>query len=348
MHLQLERWASPVSPLLLVTDDEGTLRALEFADREDRMHRLLRQHYGDYTLQEGAAPISLIRILKAYFAGRVDSLAEVPTATGGTPFQREVWKALRAIPAGATMSYGQLAANLGTAGASRAVGAAMEPIPSALSYPAIASSAPTAASPATPAASPASNGSSITKAASPPPPPARQPPNPSSERMVKSYWRISRLPLGERRVVPEGRQNLAGGVSHRNNVPLNARPGRGGRRMKVRLNGGFPVNNPIPSPLFTSLESCPGRTSEISRGSIPPCGKPPRKPPTNACFPAGPKEIPNVISRSDSAPHVDGIRVAATHLAPWRLGGSSLRSPHHQANRARNSRRSPLVTKVRL
>ena len=46
------------------------------------------------------------------------------TATGGTPFQREVWKALRAIPAGATKTYGQLAASLGCPTASRAVGAA--------------------------------------------------------------------------------------------------------------------------------------------------------------------------------------------------------------------------------
>src|SRR5207244_1075492 len=72
-----------------------------------------------------------IRALEAYFAGRIDALAEIRTATGGTHFQREVWNALRGIPAGATISYGQLAASLGRAGASRAVGAAngANPIP---------------------------------------------------------------------------------------------------------------------------------------------------------------------------------------------------------------------------
>jgi len=124
MHLLLEHWASPVSPLLLVTDDEGTLRALEFDDHEDRMHRLLRTHYGPYTLDEGPAPASLKRALEAYFKGHIDALDVVKTATGGTPFQREVWKALRAIPAGATKTYGQLAASLGCPTASRAVGAA--------------------------------------------------------------------------------------------------------------------------------------------------------------------------------------------------------------------------------
>jgi methylated-DNA-[protein]-cysteine S-methyltransferase len=124
MHLRLERWASPVSPLLLVTDHDGELRALEFADHEERMHRLLCEHYGAYTLVEQAAPRSLTEALAAYFDGDINALADIKTATGGTPFQREVWKALRTIPAGATISYGQLAARLGRPGASRAVGSA--------------------------------------------------------------------------------------------------------------------------------------------------------------------------------------------------------------------------------
>ena len=64
MKLLLEQWTSPISSLLLVTDNGGILRALEFADLEARMHRLLREHYGDYTLQEGAAPVSLTRASK--------------------------------------------------------------------------------------------------------------------------------------------------------------------------------------------------------------------------------------------------------------------------------------------
>jgi methylated-DNA-[protein]-cysteine S-methyltransferase len=131
MRLRLERWTSPISSLLLVTDNDGFLRSLEFAENETRMLRLLRGHYGDYTLEDGAAPASLTRALDAYFDGNIDALADVQTATAGTPFQREVWKALRAIPAGTTISYGQLAINLGRKGASRAVGAAngANPIP---------------------------------------------------------------------------------------------------------------------------------------------------------------------------------------------------------------------------
>jgi methylated-DNA-[protein]-cysteine S-methyltransferase len=135
MRLRLERWAAPVSPLLLVTDEDGVLRALDFADHEDRMHRLLRTHYGEFTLEDGAAPVALARALDAYFEGRIEALAGVPTATGGTPFQCAVWNALRRIPAGTTLSYGQLAASLGCPGASRAVGAANGANPIAIVVP---------------------------------------------------------------------------------------------------------------------------------------------------------------------------------------------------------------------
>jgi methylated-DNA-[protein]-cysteine S-methyltransferase len=131
MRLLLERWSSPVGPLLLVTDEEGTLRGLEFAENETRLRRLLGIHYPGFILEESDAPAALKDALRSYFEGDIDALATLPTATNGTPFQREVWKALRAIPAGTTLSYGELATKLGRKGASRAVGAAngANPIP---------------------------------------------------------------------------------------------------------------------------------------------------------------------------------------------------------------------------
>jgi methylated-DNA-[protein]-cysteine S-methyltransferase len=131
MHLQLERWTSPMCPLLIVTDDDGVLRALEFGDHESRMDRLLEEHYGNHTLEKRPGPASIKRALEAYFAGELEAIDEVRVATGGTPFQKDVWQALREIPAGTTISYGQLAERIGRAGASRAVGAAngANPIP---------------------------------------------------------------------------------------------------------------------------------------------------------------------------------------------------------------------------
>lgn len=61
--------------------------------------------------------------LDAYFAGERRSFS-LPLAPRGTAFQREVWEALRAIPYGATSSYGALAAAIGRPRAVRAVGLA--------------------------------------------------------------------------------------------------------------------------------------------------------------------------------------------------------------------------------
>ena len=90
LRLRLQRWDSPICPLLIVTDDEGVLRALEFGNYESRMEKLLQDHYGHYNLSEGTVPASLTGALQAYFDGDLEALSNIATATGGTPFQREV------------------------------------------------------------------------------------------------------------------------------------------------------------------------------------------------------------------------------------------------------------------
>jgi len=72
-----------------------------------------------------------------YFAGDPDALARLPLDPhpAGTPFQQQVWRALRAIPAGATRSYGALARCIGRPGAARAVGLANRANPVAIAIP---------------------------------------------------------------------------------------------------------------------------------------------------------------------------------------------------------------------
>ncbi len=65
----------------------------------------------------------LERELGEWFAGARRDF-NLPLALHGTPFQRSVWEALRAIPYGAVQSYGELAKSLGKPDAVRAVGAA--------------------------------------------------------------------------------------------------------------------------------------------------------------------------------------------------------------------------------
>jgi methylated-DNA-[protein]-cysteine S-methyltransferase len=71
-----------------------------------------------------AAGSRVARALDAYFAGELAALGGLDVDPGGSEFQRAVWRALRAVPAGETVSYGALARAIGRPGAARAVGAA--------------------------------------------------------------------------------------------------------------------------------------------------------------------------------------------------------------------------------
>lgn len=135
-RFSVARVPSPIGPMLVVWDEDQALRALDFLDHEGRLHRLLARHYGRYELvAEGRAPAALHGALERFFAGELDALAGLPVRTNGTAFQRRVWHALRTIPAGATTSYGALAAMLAQPGASRAVGLANGANPVAIVVP---------------------------------------------------------------------------------------------------------------------------------------------------------------------------------------------------------------------
>ena len=68
--------------------------------------------------------------LQEYLAGQ-RRIFDVPLNPAGTPFQREVWRALEAIPYGGTCTYSQVAESIGRPTAARAVGGAnnANPIP---------------------------------------------------------------------------------------------------------------------------------------------------------------------------------------------------------------------------
>ncbi len=134
MQLTLDRVPSPIGTILLVSDG-ATLRALDFADFEARMHRLLVRHYGAYELAPGRAPAEMRDRLAEYFDGAFAALDGISVRTAGSAFQRRVWDALRNIPPGTTTSYGRLAERIGAKGASRAVGLANGANPVALVVP---------------------------------------------------------------------------------------------------------------------------------------------------------------------------------------------------------------------
>lgn len=122
--LTLERLESPLGEVLLVTDAQGAVRALDFADFEDRMRRLLARHAPRAALVEGRSDAKARAAVMAYFAGDARALDGLAVKTAGTDFQEAVWAALRAIPRGQTRTYGQLAAAVGRPKAVRAAGLA--------------------------------------------------------------------------------------------------------------------------------------------------------------------------------------------------------------------------------
>jgi methylated-DNA-[protein]-cysteine S-methyltransferase len=107
---------SPIGRLLLCGDDRRLTALYTPPASEDP--GLVR----DRSRSDAAfAPIRAQ--LEEYFAGERVAF-DVPLDLEGTPFRRTVWSALREIPYGATVSYGELARQLGVPNASRAVGAA--------------------------------------------------------------------------------------------------------------------------------------------------------------------------------------------------------------------------------
>ena len=102
--------ASPLGELCIVTDGAGRLLRAEFADTPGRRRGGAP---GSAQVPEAEVPPAVARAFDRYFAGQLDALAALAVAPLGSAFQRRVWAALRDIPAGRTISYGQLARALG-------------------------------------------------------------------------------------------------------------------------------------------------------------------------------------------------------------------------------------------
>jgi len=121
MELFIDKINSAMGTILLVSDG-NCLCALDYAGYENRMMKLLWRHYPRFQLRPTIDPQGFSSQIRAYLAGDIDCINGIPVSTGGTVFQQRVWSALRAIPPGTVLTYGELAAKLGKPTAYRAVG----------------------------------------------------------------------------------------------------------------------------------------------------------------------------------------------------------------------------------
>jgi methylated-DNA-[protein]-cysteine S-methyltransferase len=122
--LRIDRMLTPIGEALLVTDEAGRLRALDWAEKETRLVRQMREAYAPLLPVAGSAPQGVRRAFGAYFEGELHALETIPWRAAGSDFQLAVWTALTTIPVGQTLSYSELALQLGNPRAVRAVGLA--------------------------------------------------------------------------------------------------------------------------------------------------------------------------------------------------------------------------------
>ena len=113
-------WNSPIGPLLLAGHG-AALCGLWFTDQRG---------IPAWAQSAPAAPDdpllqSAVEQLQSYFRGQRRAFELPLDCLGGTPFQKSVWRALRCIPYGSTVSYGDIARAIGRPQAVRAVGGAV-------------------------------------------------------------------------------------------------------------------------------------------------------------------------------------------------------------------------------
>src|SRR4051812_10638751 len=95
--LLVDRFPSPLGELILVVDN-ATVCAVDYADCETRMFKLLQRRYGPFQLTPLNNPHGYSDCMHTYLAGDLGALDTIPVTTGGTRFQQQVWQALRTIP----------------------------------------------------------------------------------------------------------------------------------------------------------------------------------------------------------------------------------------------------------
>ncbi|HWQ12513.1 MAG TPA: bifunctional DNA-binding transcriptional regulator/O6-methylguanine-DNA methyltransferase Ada [Roseiflexaceae bacterium] len=109
--------------------------AIEFGDEPEALRERLRARFPGAELREGDPEFAAWFAQVLAFIEAPRGALDVPLDIQGTVFQRRVWEALRALPPGATASYGQIAGRIGQPAATRAVAQACAANPLAVAIP---------------------------------------------------------------------------------------------------------------------------------------------------------------------------------------------------------------------
>ena len=136
MNLVRRTFDTPVGPMMALASD-AALCALEFwkPGRMTRLDARLRRFFAPFEIEDGTNAViaRTVEWLDRYFAG--ERPEDPPLDMRGAAFELKVWAALRQVPFGQTVSYGEIARKVGAPDASRAVGMANGANPIAIIVP---------------------------------------------------------------------------------------------------------------------------------------------------------------------------------------------------------------------
>lgn len=134
MRIRYTIGASALGRLLVARSERGVCAILPGRDGASLVAEL-RSRFPGAELLSDEAGLELEFAAIAAFVERPQRGVDLPLDAQGDDFQRRVWSALRAIPAGATASYGEIARRIGEPGAARDVAAACAANPLAVAIP---------------------------------------------------------------------------------------------------------------------------------------------------------------------------------------------------------------------
>jgi methylated-DNA-[protein]-cysteine S-methyltransferase len=124
---------SPIG-VLTVAERAARICLLHFGADGPAIDRMFDRWYPGEPRARQPLP-GIAAMLQRYFEGDIGVLDTIAVELNGTPFQKNVWQALRRIPAGSTISYSDLARRVGEPNAVRAVGTANGANPVAVIVP---------------------------------------------------------------------------------------------------------------------------------------------------------------------------------------------------------------------
>ncbi len=126
-HLITSLYATPMGPLAIAARGDVLVTIFLEGDIDGLSTAMGRRE----PTRQGPLAGAIRNAFDAYFAGQLDAIDGLAVDPAGTPFQQDVWRALRGVGPGTTVSYKELARRIGRPESVRAVGAAngANPVP---------------------------------------------------------------------------------------------------------------------------------------------------------------------------------------------------------------------------